>query len=239
MTTESGNPIVRVLVIGQINQTAIDDLEICIWDTNEAPSAVTGDGYAGFEGSPISLDSSASNDPDGEIISHAWDFDGDGLFDDALGISPAVTYFDNGTYPVALLVTDNGGITATATTTVSVSNLPPVVDAGPEISNFFTGMTLQYDQATFTDPGSLDTHTATINWGDGSAIEAGEVVDGAVRGLHLYAAEGNYNITLCVSDDDGGEACDVTTISVEDEEVIYTIYLPDIVHHADSALGSR
>lgn len=60
--------------------------------------------------------------------------------------------------------------------------------------------------ATFTDPGVLDTHTASWNWGDGSTT-TGTVTEnngsGTVSDIHTYTAAGIYPITLTVTDNDG------------------------------------
>src|SRR5262249_19321655 len=69
--------------------------------------------------------------------------------------------------------------------------------------------------ATFTDPGTLDTHTATINWGDGST-SAGTVTEapfgppgstagagGSVAASHSYAAAGTYPVSVTATDADG------------------------------------
>ena len=59
----------------------------------------------------------------------------------------------------------------------------------------------------FTDAGILDTHTATINWGDGSS-SSGAVSEtngiGTVTGTHVYTAAGIYSVQLTVTDNDGG-----------------------------------
>ena len=62
------------------------------------------------------FDSSASNDPDGTIASRTYNY-GDGT----TGQSSTHTYAANGTYAVALTVTDNGGASATASRTVTVA----------------------------------------------------------------------------------------------------------------------
>jgi hypothetical protein len=70
---------------------------------------------------------------------------------------------------------------------------------------------------SFIDPGTLDTHTVTIDWGDGSANTALNLAAGvtAFTGVsHTYLEDGpspgngtasdNYSISVSVADDDGG-----------------------------------
>jgi len=68
--------------------------------------------------------------------------------------------------------------------------------------------------AIFTDPGILDTHTASIAWGDGSvcntdvgpdcSVDQGIGIQGSVAGSHAYAEAGIYSVQLAAADDDGG-----------------------------------
>jgi hypothetical protein len=57
--------------------------------------------------------------------------------------------------------------------------------------------------ASFTDPGTLDTHTAVFGWGDGTS-SAATVTEasgsGSVTGSHVYSTAGVYTITLTVTD---------------------------------------
>ncbi len=75
------------------------------------------------------FDGSTSSDFDGEIVSYAWDFDGDGATD-ASGMIAATVYSAAGTYNVSLSVTDNGG-------NVDTVSYPLVIAAAaqPEASN--------------------------------------------------------------------------------------------------------
>ena len=60
--------------------------------------------------------------------------------------------------------------------------------------------------ASFADPGFLDIHTATWDWGDGttdSGIVSESGGEGTVTGSHAYASPGVYAVTLTVTDDDG------------------------------------
>lgn len=68
-------------------------------------------------GTPITFDASSSMDPDGTIVSYAWDF-GDSAT--ASGVATSHAYTFPGTYTVTMTVTDNGGLTATATATKTI-----------------------------------------------------------------------------------------------------------------------
>ena len=69
---------------------------------------------------------------------------------------------------------------------------------------------------SFTDIGVLDTHTATVDWGDGT-VAAAALVQGAgsgtIQASHAYAAGGIYTVTLTVTDDDTGTH-QATTLAV-------------------------
>src|SRR5206468_2308405 len=95
---------------------------------------------------------------------------------------------------------------------VTVNNVAPTVSAGAaQTAN--EGSLVSLAPSTFHDQGTADTHTATIDWGDGSALDMGVVLehsfgppgsisgaDGTVSGNHVYADNGLYTVTLKVSD---------------------------------------
>ena len=99
---------------------------------------------------------------------------------------------------------------------VMVINVDPTVDAGAN-QTVNEGDLVSLDPSTFNDLGTLDEHTATINWGDGTPVEAGTVdespfgppgstagADGEVSGSHAYGDDGAYTVTVTVIDDNGG-----------------------------------
>ena len=62
----------------------------------------------------------------------------------------------------------------------------------------------------FVDLGLEDTHTATIDWQDGT-LDPATVVQGQgtglVQGSHVYLDDFLTEIEICVEDDDGGTGC--------------------------------
>jgi hypothetical protein len=110
------------------------------------------------------------------------------------------------TLTVSVQVTDNGGLTAVASATVTVNNVPPTVGTlvvSPEPSTEGSSVTAS---ATFSDPGGNDApFTCTVNYGDGSGILPGTVSGNACTGpAHVYSTFGAYTVTISVTDKDGG-----------------------------------
>jgi hypothetical protein len=62
--------------------------------------------------------------------------------------------------------------------------------------------------ASFTDAGTLDTHTCSISWDDGQPASAGTVSEsagsGSCAGTRIYTGAGVYTISITVADDDAG-----------------------------------
>ncbi len=113
--------------------------------------------------------------------------------------------------------------TATLTVTVTGSNDDPVVDAGGDQS-VNEGATVNLDPATFTDVDTNDTHTATIDWGDGSLLDTGVVEPTlhTVSGSHVYADDGTYTATVCV-DDGTASVCDTFSVTVNNVDPSVTV----------------
>ncbi|TFG12203.1 MAG: hypothetical protein EU535_06465, partial [Promethearchaeota archaeon] len=102
----------------------------------------------------------------------------------------------------------------TDTLTVTVYNIAPTI---LPVSDRVVDEDKIYSYSwSFTDPGILDWHTASINWGDGT-IEPGIVSelngDGIVSKNHLYVHPGFYTVTIIVFDKDGG--VDTASLIVE------------------------
>jgi uncharacterized repeat protein (TIGR01451 family) len=178
--------------------------------------AEAGGPYVGDESTIVAFDGTGSRDRDGSIAAYRWDLDGDGAFDDGSGSRTSRYYADDGAITVALQVTDNAGNVDTDTATLTVRNVVPTVEAGAD-RTVVRGALLAVS-ATFADPGTADTQTATIDWGDGGPAQPGTVrksrTSGTVTGEHRYTAEGTFTVTVCVADDDGGTGCDGFPVTV-------------------------
>jgi hypothetical protein len=68
----------------------------------------------------ITLDASASSDPDSDALTYEWDLDNDGLYDDATGETTTTSFAQTGEHIIGLRVIDDGGLSDTDTTTVMV-----------------------------------------------------------------------------------------------------------------------
>ncbi len=71
-----------------------------------------------MEGDTVTFDGSSSTDPDGDVLSYAWDFDGDGV-SDASGTTAEHVFSGAGDHAVELTVRDPTGLTGRATSTLT------------------------------------------------------------------------------------------------------------------------
>jgi PKD repeat protein len=144
---------------------------------------------------------------------------GDNQTQDISGNPSSVThvYLDGAhTYTASATAIDENGSYSTNNLTITVNNVAPVVNTASNVSGA-EGALVSF-AGTFTDAGVLDTHTATINWGDGNTTN-GSVQEqngaGIVTGTHYYGETGSYTITLTVKDDSNatGSLTSTATIS--------------------------
>ncbi|HET9667624.1 MAG TPA: DUF11 domain-containing protein, partial [Desertimonas sp.] len=123
------------------------------------------------------------------------------------------TYLDNGSYAVTVSV-DDGHTSDSDSFQVTVSNVAPSVLAGLD-ATIAAGGTLSRP-GSFSDPGSLDSWTATVDYGDGSGTQPLLLpsLDHSFQLLHTYASVGQFTVTVTVTDDDGGAGSDAVTVTV-------------------------
>jgi DNA/RNA endonuclease G (NUC1) len=169
-----------------------DEIERIVEADDHAPVASAGGPYAGVEGSAVPFSAAGSTDPDGDMLTYAWDF-GDGAT--GTGVGPTHAYADNDAYTARLIVTDPDGVADTAFATVTIENAPPVITSLTTPAAPITVGATATVALTFTDAGSADTHTISVSWGDGATT---------ADLTHAYTAAGLYTVSVTVRDDDGG-----------------------------------
>jgi len=120
-------------------------------------------------------------------------------------VGPIHAYADNGNYNVTVRVTDSYAAAGVKTESKMVANALPIVGAldislRPSIENQAVVIS-----ANFSDAGVDDaTWTCTVDFGDG-ASEAGVVTNGTCRAnTHTYTDNGAFDVTISVTDKDGG-----------------------------------
>jgi uncharacterized repeat protein (TIGR01451 family) len=207
---------------------------------NRAPSTDAGPNASGDEGSAIALDGTVT-DPEGDSITVKWTYTaGAGVdagatcaFANDTAVDTTIKCTDDGTYTAKLESTDSKGAKSSDTTTVTVSNKAPVVTiTAPAFGALYaktatTNPTVTVN-ASFTDAGKNDTHTApaggscTVTWDDGMPNSTGTVTEtpqsglGACTSSHVYTVPGVYTIRVTVTDDDGSAGYAETMIVVYD-----------------------
>jgi hypothetical protein len=194
--------------------------------TKVLPVANPGGPYTISEGGSLTLDGSGSSDADGDTLSYSWDVNGDGVFGDATGAGPTLTWaqlqalgIDDGphTYKVQVKVDDgHGSVVTSAATTLTLGNTPPAAGISEPIDGY-NGVQGQARTFTLTatDPSSGDTaagFTYAVDWGDGQSTTTPTGQSGAgIQLSHAYAVAGSYTISVTATDKDGGQSAAVTT----------------------------
>ncbi|MDX6213700.1 MAG: hypothetical protein QOF82_2787, partial [Frankiales bacterium] len=180
---------------------------------NHAPVAHAGGPYSVVEGQSLTLSAAASTDADGDALSYSWDVNGDGVFGDAVGVAPTLTWAElsalgiadgPATFAAKVRVDDSKAAPVTsAAATVTVVNAAPAGSIAGE-ARWASGRTVTLTFAG-TDPSAADQAAGFgyfITWGDGSS--SGPVHAGSsLAKTHTYPAVGGYTVTLTVTDKDG------------------------------------
>ena len=173
-----------------------DKVEAAVESNTQPPLAAVVGPNSLNEGDEGTFSAASSVDPNGSIASYAWDF-GDGST--GTGATASHVFAQDGIYVVTVTVTDNDGLTDTATLSVTVANVAPDVGSFADVT-LQQGDTYTVD-GVFTDPGA-DPWTATVDWGDGSSPSQATLTSRSFSLAHVYATAGTFTVTVTVADDD-------------------------------------
>jgi PKD repeat protein len=158
----------------------------------------------------ISFNGSESYDSDGSIVTYSWDF-GDGTT--ATGVEVDHQYENMDVYTVKLTIIDEDGATNEATSLITVSEQG--VNESPLASFITSATTVMQNEIIHFDASESkdnDGRIVTYKWdfGDGSTATG-------VTADHGYSVDGNYKVTLIVTDNDGISSSIFTEIVVKTE----------------------
>ncbi len=210
---DDGTYTVTVRVTDDDGGVGQDTLSITVSDLDPVAS-LTG-GTALDEGQSGSFDASGSTSAPDDVVGYEWDWNYDGVTFAASGDTGATqshTWMDDGTYRVAVRVTDDDGSSGVATRTVSVNDLGPVAALTGDAA-------LSEGQA-----GSFDA-SGSLSWPDGiSSYEWDWAYDGSFdpsgdvgpTQSHAWTVDGTYMVAVRIADEDG--SLDVATLTTKVEQ---------------------
>lgn len=202
-------PLIITVEVRDNSSTVNDTTELTVY--NSPPIVEAGDDIIAGEGDLVCFNGSFTDPGIYDTHSILWQFSNGDYIVNIL--NPSKIYGDDTFDMVVLTVIDgdhdgreNWGIGGD-TLNVTINNVAPnitSINAPSEPVGIGEPLTII---ANFTDPGSLDTHIAFVDWGDG--LFSGAIVDeedgsGTALATHLYPEAGVYIINVTVIDDDGG-----------------------------------
>ncbi len=170
-------------------------------------------------GESVLFNGTSSIDPDGQIVSFAWDFDNDGEIDSTAPIAEH-TYAEAGAYTVSLTVTDSDGNPSTIAETFAVAEPPEVprepVSIQPPLADFayMPAAPSPGDPVLFngTFSSDFDGEIVAYAWdfdGDGTIDSTDSVAE------HRFTSPGTYTVSLTVTDDGGNTDTVTSPIAIE------------------------
>ena len=124
---------------------------------NQPPTVDANGPYTVAEGGSVGLGASGS-DPEGGALTYAWDLDNNGTYETA-GQTPtfsAGTLDGPSSRTVGVQITDNGGLTATDTATVNITNTAPTATLTAPATTF-AGFPFTVSLTSPSDPSAADT----------------------------------------------------------------------------------
>jgi PKD repeat protein/DNA/RNA endonuclease G (NUC1) len=201
--TDNGEYTVTTTVTDSDGASTTQSLDVKV--NNVAPTIIKIEGERTIdEGDTTSLTASTT-DPGDDSLIYTWNL-ADGTQVKGENVTVTQTFFEDGKYDLNLTVTDDDGATATQTVTITVNNVAPIVDV-VEDKTGDEGSPVAFN-ASFSDPGLLDTHTIAWDFGDGSTIRD------TLTPTHVYADNGEYDVSLTVTDDEGANTTSTFKVTV-------------------------
>jgi PKD repeat protein len=216
----AGPVTITATVADRDNGKSSASTNLVVLPSNHAPANLAVQATPVLEGGTTTLSVSFTDAEaaDTHTVAIVW---GDGASESvslASGVtstSATHTYAETGTYTVAVTVTDAGGMSVGGGTTVNAINVSPSLSSLVLTPASVTDHETLTVSGTFSDPGTADSFTLALNWGDGSSST--QTLAAGTRSYsasHAYAAAGTYDVMVTVTDRDGGSGSQTATVFV-------------------------
>lgn len=193
---------------------------------NAPPVVKAGGPYSGQEGTAVTIAGTVT-DPDGPSLTTGWTVAPQSGVDpgatcaiaNPAALMTTVTCTDDGVYRLTLTANDGVNPAVSASTTLTLTNVAPQVTiSSPANGATFARNTPVSFTAPFTDIGTNDTHTCTVDFDDGTPVVPGNVNETPGSGTctisHAFSAVGPHNVLVKVTDDDGDSATAVVRVVI-------------------------
>ena len=223
-----GDFVIELLVGDGELDSDPDTVTVNATNANVKPVADAGADQSAIEGDVVTLDGSASSDPDGDTLTYEWRFvstpgGSAATLSDATAVAPDFTADLEGTYVLALVVND-GELNSEedrVTVTASEANAAPTANAGSDI-NAMTGTVVTLDGSASTDANGdpLSFGWAFVSRPDGSAASLANAATDSPS--FTPDVDGAYIVELVVNDgqvDSAGDRVQINAETVNSEPV--------------------
>lgn len=218
---------------GSVTEKYVAELPVAIgnWQSVEGPTAVISPVPSGLEvDDTVVFDSRFSTHPDGSIASREWTIRPPQ--DNKFGIEPVEATGEQvpfefvvpGRHDVYLTVTDEKGNTSKTSRVVDVPRNKPIAGIEtltPREQNY--RQSFEFDPSPTFDPDLDGIYSYEWDFGDGTTLD----LDRPDPVSHEYDLEGEYSVTLTVTDGDGATASNRVDVTVTNRDPVPSFTVVD------------
>ncbi len=171
------------------------------------------------EGATFTASDGGSSYANGQIASFEWDYGSNGslFIPDAVGQTVQLQAGNGPSALIELRVTTSDGLRAMGVFPITVLNLPPTADAGPD-RRAVIGVPIQFSLRE--DDAVPEYGKFTVDYGDGTALGVFTLNfwqnPHIITPSHTYTKKGIYTLTVTYQDSAGASSTDTTTVRVGD-----------------------
>ena len=186
------------------------------------------------------MSAQASSTISGASLTYTWNY-GDGTSQSGVNLTDVTHAYNipspSGTpYTIRLTVTD-GVQPASATSALTIDDVPPTVNAGPS-QTVYAGAAVSFNGSA-TDAGG-SSQIASIQWDfnyDGSNFNPDASANGNLTPSYVYNTPGTYTVAMQATDQSGAVGQDFTTVTVKPTDALLVNAGPDLTVTAGQSIA--